>query len=78
MLRATLGTAMNDSLRWSRREGRFVYADGRVIGVERVTSAKWATILITEADRHSLVKGFLDIGTGVRRLEIIIEEHNAT
>lgn len=30
------------------------------------------------ADSDSLVRGFLAIGTGVRRLEIIIEEHNAT
>lgn len=67
MMRATLGTTLTDDLRWSRREQRFVYAEtgARPKGIERSTT-------------DNLLHEFLTIGTAVRRLEIVLEEHGAT
>ncbi|KAL1411299.1 hypothetical protein Q8F55_002250 [Vanrija albida] len=67
MMRATLGTTLTDDLRWSRREQRFVYAEtgARPKGIERSTT-------------DDLMHEFLTIGTAVRRLEIVLEEHGAT
>ncbi|CAK9781582.1 unnamed protein product [Cutaneotrichosporon oleaginosum] len=67
LMRATLGTALSGTVRWSSRSGGFVYSDtgARPSGIERRTAV-------------SVMDEFLAIGTAVRRLEIIVSEHRAT
>lgn len=41
MISATLGTTSTDALRWDSKENRFKWdeAGGRLVGVERITTA---------------------------------------
>ncbi|BEJ16034.1 hypothetical protein CspHIS471_0506390 [Cutaneotrichosporon sp. HIS471] len=67
LMRATLGTALSGTVRWSTRRGGFVYSDNgpRPAGLERRTAER-------------VMDEFLAIGTAVRRLEIIVSEHSST
>nr|XP_019007244.1 uncharacterized protein I203_00840 [Kwoniella mangroviensis CBS 8507]OCF70705.1 hypothetical protein I203_00840 [Kwoniella mangroviensis CBS 8507] len=65
MMRSTLGTTITDHLKWNGRKARFIWADqgGRPIGVERVTA-------------YSMIERFLDIGSSIRRLEIMVDSQS--
>ncbi|WWD02892.1 hypothetical protein V865_000934 [Kwoniella europaea PYCC6329] len=65
LMRSTLGTTTTESLKWNGRKARFVWVDdgGRPIGVERVTA-------------NSMAERFLDIGSSIRRMELIIDSQS--
>ncbi|KAK4689060.1 hypothetical protein P7C73_g1043, partial [Tremellales sp. Uapishka_1] len=66
MMRATLGTTMSSALRWDEKRRAFSWEDDtRAVGIEAVTA-------------RSSVARFLDIGTSLRRLEIIVDAQSST
>ncbi|GMK55327.1 hypothetical protein CspeluHIS016_0203830 [Cutaneotrichosporon spelunceum] len=67
LIRATLGTALSGTVRWSTRRGGFVYSNTG----PRPADLEWRTA-------ETMMDEFLAIGTAVRRLEIIVSEHSST
>ncbi|WVW83821.1 hypothetical protein I302_105842 [Kwoniella bestiolae CBS 10118] len=65
MMRSTLGTTTTKHLKWNSRKARFVWSaeGGRPIGIERVTG-------------NSMIEWYLDIGTSIRRLEMIVDSQS--
>ncbi|WVR07123.1 hypothetical protein IAU60_004164 [Kwoniella sp. DSM 27419] len=65
MISSTMGTTTTEHLRWNSRNAKYVWsADGaRPTGVQGTTAA-------------SAMEEFLVIGSAIRRLEIIIDEHS--
>ncbi|WWC89400.1 uncharacterized protein L201_004324 [Kwoniella dendrophila CBS 6074] len=66
MMRSTLGTTTTENLKWNTKRARYIWEDdaGRPMGVERVTA-------------NSVIERFLEIGTAIRRLEIIVNSQSA-
>ncbi|WRT66281.1 uncharacterized protein IL334_003234 [Kwoniella shivajii] len=65
MMRSTLGTVTTERLKWSTKKAKYTWIEegGRSAGVERKTSL-------------SMMERFLDIGTSIRRLEIIVDSQS--
>ncbi|WVF71535.1 hypothetical protein IAT40_006343 [Kwoniella sp. CBS 6097] len=66
MMHATLGTTTTEHLKWDKKQTRYLWGieGGRPMGMEGVTAI-------------SAYRTFLDIGTAIRRLEIIIDDQSA-
>ncbi|WVO16224.1 hypothetical protein L204_103895 [Cryptococcus depauperatus] len=66
MMRSTLGTLTTDWLVWDKKKSRYTWDErgGRPLAIERLISRK-------------LFESLLSIGTATRRLEIVIDTHNA-
>ncbi|WWC61798.1 uncharacterized protein I303_104383 [Kwoniella dejecticola CBS 10117] len=65
MLRSTLGTTSTEHLRWNSKKAAYVWIEegGRPSGAERITA-------------NSMIRHFLEVGTSVRRLELIISSQS--
>lgn len=80
MMRSTMGTTTTGGVTWDKHEAKFKWEGGRVKGLGGVATSSSVSIE-KRGDLQLMSRStetFLQIGTAVRRLEMIIDTHSTT